>query len=82
MIIHYHFSFRWFKKNRMGSSGKDTDFNSELEWIQFRQDALGEYAFQEGPQDKLSRKIKENPFVPIGKCVCSTLCIWYKKHVI
>lgn len=53
----------------MGSGGgKDPHFNSELEWIRFREDALGEYAFPvEGTTGKLSRKIKENPFVPLGK---------------
>lgn len=51
----------------MGSGGKDQEFNSELEWIRFRQDALGDYAFQEeGEGAKFSRKIKENPLVPIG----------------
>ncbi|XP_021962661.1 HIG1 domain family member 2A, mitochondrial [Folsomia candida] len=52
----------------MGSGGgKDPHFNSELEWIRFREDALGEYAFPvEGTTGKLSRKIKENPFVPLG----------------
>ncbi len=40
---------------------------AELEWVRFREETLGEHAFpQETSGLKLMRKIKENPFVPIG----------------
>jgi hypothetical protein len=49
------------------SSKDERDYSPELEWIRFREDTLGEAAYQETSGDKLTRKIKENPFVPLGK---------------
>lgn len=40
--------------------------DGELDWIQLRQD-LGPIAEVETTKEKLQRKIKENPLVPIGK---------------
>ncbi|KAH8309955.1 hypothetical protein KR067_003740 [Drosophila pandora] len=43
--------------------------DGELDWIQLRQD-LGPIAEVETTKEKLQRKIKENPLVPIGKAHC------------
>ncbi|KAH8266451.1 hypothetical protein KR026_002525 [Drosophila bipectinata] len=40
--------------------------DEELDWVQLRQD-LGPIAEVETTKEKLQRKIKENPLVPIGK---------------
>ncbi|CAL8115464.1 unnamed protein product [Orchesella dallaii] len=40
--------------------------NAELEWLRFREETLGPAAYQEAAGSKLMRKVKENPFVPIG----------------
>lgn len=40
----------------------------ELEWIQFREDALGPDAFpQSQASSKFFAKVISNPFVPLGK---------------
>lgn len=44
----------------------------ELDWIQLRQD-LGPVAEVETTKEKLQRKIKENPLVPLGECVCRVM---------
>jgi len=45
-----------------------SDRNAELEWIRFREDALGTELYpEEKARNKFSRKIMENPAVPIGK---------------
>jgi len=60
----------------MSKSGEgEKDYSPELEWIRFREETLGDAAFSETSGDKLARKIKENPFVPIGEGV-----IFKKKH--
>ncbi|KAH8303731.1 hypothetical protein KR018_008973 [Drosophila ironensis] len=45
----------------------------ELDWIQLRQD-LGPVVEMETTKEKLMRKIKENPLVPIG-CVATTAAL-------
>ncbi|XP_016998597.1 HIG1 domain family member 2A, mitochondrial [Drosophila takahashii] len=45
----------------------------ELDWIQLRQD-LGPVAEVETTKEKLQRKIKENPLVPLG-CLATTAAL-------
>ncbi|EDV34808.1 uncharacterized protein Dana_GF19615 [Drosophila ananassae] len=47
--------------------------DGELDWIQLRQD-LGPIAEVETTKEKLQRKIKENPLVPIG-CLATTAAL-------
>lgn len=39
--------------------------NAELEWIQLKKDFDAEHG--ETAREKMTRKIKDNPFVPLGK---------------
>ena len=53
----------------VGSNGGDTrDFDeSDFEWIQLRKEIGSEtLKYEEPAKEKLIRKFKENPFVPIG----------------
>ncbi|EDW82578.1 HIG1 domain family member 2A, mitochondrial [Drosophila tropicalis] len=45
----------------------------DLDWIQLRQD-LGPHVEIETTKEKLQRKIKENPLVPIG-CLATTAAL-------
>ncbi|XP_017063788.1 HIG1 domain family member 2A, mitochondrial [Drosophila eugracilis] len=45
----------------------------ELDWIQLRQD-LGPVVEMETTKEKLQRKIKENPLVPLG-CLATTAAL-------
>lgn len=55
------------KVDPAAAKGSDiVEINSELEWIRFREETLGPAAYQEAAGSKFMRKIKENPFVPIG----------------
>ncbi|ALC48184.1 CG9921 [Drosophila busckii] len=45
----------------------------DLDWIQLRQD-LGPHVEIETTREKLERKIKENPLVPIG-CLATTAAL-------
>lgn len=47
----------------------DSELSAEMEWIRFREQTLGPSAYSEDPASKLIRKIKENPFVPIGEWI-------------
>jgi len=48
------------------TSPKDEMEREALEWIRFREEVIGPTAYSEPPGAKLWRRIKENPFVPIG----------------
>jgi len=52
--------------NTKPESEKSDGATAHLEWIRFREEVLGPAAYQEAAGSKLMRKIKENPFVPIG----------------
>lgn len=39
---------------------------SDFDWLQLRKD-INSASLQESSRDKLIRKVKENPFVPVGK---------------
>ncbi|BFG01575.1 HIG1 domain family member 2A mitochondrial [Drosophila madeirensis] len=47
--------------------------DEELDWIQLRQD-LGPVIEVETTKEKLQRKIKENPLVPLG-CIATTAAL-------
>ncbi|KAH8321136.1 hypothetical protein KR074_010598 [Drosophila pseudoananassae] len=47
--------------------------DEELDWVQLRQD-LDPIAEVETTKEKLQRKIKENPLVPIG-CLATTVAL-------
>ncbi|XP_017097507.2 HIG1 domain family member 2A, mitochondrial [Drosophila bipectinata] len=47
--------------------------DEELDWVQLRQD-LGPIAEVETTKEKLQRKIKENPLVPIG-CLATSAAL-------
>ncbi|EDW29925.1 GL15894 [Drosophila persimilis] len=57
----------------MSSKAQITLPEEELDWIQLRQD-LGPVIEVETTKEKLQRKIKENPLVPIG-CLATTAAL-------
>ncbi|ODM95008.1 HIG1 domain family member 2A [Orchesella cincta] len=53
-------------QNASKSAKMTEQTTAELEWIRFREETLGPAAYGEAAGSKLVRKMKENPFVPLG----------------
>jgi len=61
-----------FAEHKLKKNTEKTDFNpAELEWIQLNQDLAAKRFTGETQVDKLKRKLKENPLIPLG-CLLTT----------
>ncbi|XP_076329068.1 HIG1 domain family member 2A, mitochondrial [Tachypleus tridentatus] len=61
----------------VSSKKEEKKMEEELEWIQLRRDMSSmRPPHEEGVREKLLRKTKENPFVPVG-CLATTAALSY-----